>query len=57
MAASNLITHERLNQVDEIINQLQQSANAVQDSQKHELASCFQYIEQLSEFEDYYTFW
>lgn len=52
-----MITHESINQVDLIINKLQESANSIQDSQQHELASCFNYIEELSSFEDKYAFW
>ena len=57
MAASNMITSERLNQVDNIITELSESAVAISHSQEHELASCFEYIDQLSQYEDGYMFW
>lgn len=57
MAAANVITHKSMNEVDKIIDKLQESANSIQDSQKHELASCHNYIEELSSFESEYVFW
>lgn len=52
-----MITSERLNQVDNIITELSESAVAISHSQEHELASCFEYIDQLSQYEDGYMFW
>ena len=57
MAASNMITHERMDQVDQIIDKLQESANSIQSSQQHELNSCYEYIHELGQFEVEYTFW
>ena len=57
MSATNVITHESMGQVEMMITKIQESANSIQDSQQHELASCFEYIESLSAFEDNYGFW
>ena len=57
MAAMNGIKQESINLVDNSIMELQESAIGIQDVQKHELASCFEYIQQLSDFEDEYAFW
>ena len=57
MEAKNVIQQKALTQVEEMMQELTESAFAIQDAQKHELAACFSFIEQLSEFEDDYTFW
>ena len=57
MAITNVITSQSINQVDEIITELQESANAIHELQKHELSSCLEFIEQLGVFEDEYKFW
>lgn len=57
MAATNVITHKSMDQIDEIIDKLQESANSIGDSQTHELASCHDYMKELNSFEDEYTFW
>ena len=57
MAATNSVTHESFSKVDDLITKLKESANGMQDMQKHELATCHHFIEQLSEFEEDYKFW
>ena len=57
MSASNVITHESITQVEQLIDKIQESTNSIQDSQKHELAACFTYIESLATFEEEYAFW
>ena len=57
MAARNGIKQESIHLVDTKIMELQESAMAIQDAQKHELASCFAFIEFLGEFEADYQFW
>ena len=52
MAAVNVITNESMDQVDMMISKIQESSNAIQNSQQVELASCFEFIESLSNFED-----